>query len=83
MLREVWYEARRTRVILKDNSIFTKKPQTSHVIQSMKSPSDVADKYAQRLTAYLQVVQIRKKKLKLFMELFQFWEEEAFESLNY
>jgi hypothetical protein len=56
VLREVWYDASRNRASLKDSTIFSQKPQTSHVIKSIKSPRDVTDNYAQRLTTYVQVV---------------------------
>jgi predicted PurR-regulated permease PerM len=56
VLREVWYAgAKRNRASLKDITIFSQKPQTSHVIKSIKSPRDVAYGYAQRLTTFVKV----------------------------
>ncbi|PFX15365.1 G-protein coupled receptor GRL101 [Stylophora pistillata] len=61
VLRETWYRLRnyeaRSRSIMRDHPLIQGPPDSRIVLQDFDAPLDLEDRYAQRLTAYLQVPQ--------------------------
>ena len=60
VLREVWYEVYvgdpKTVAAMRDHPVFKTPPQSQIILRDFDAPVNVADRYVQRLTSYLQVI---------------------------
>ena len=86
MLRETWYrmknEGARSKSILREHPFIQGPPGSRIVLPDFDAPIDLEDRYAQRLTAYLQVnvkyPYLKRSSFcsfKLFLFVFFFFEE--------
>ena len=59
VLREVWYNLNDfdlNRVVtMREHSVFNSPPESQIILRDFDAPVDIAEKYVQRLTSYLQV----------------------------
>lgn len=59
VFREVWYQVdylQRGLATVREQPVFKTPPQSQMILRDFDAPVNVADRYVQRLTSYLQVI---------------------------